>query len=218
MSLELKISGWNFCATIYGKLKWAQNFKFVAETLVQLSAATSGLSPHGNWGIQRCFVQLQLYHQCVRVSDRKSTLKCQLCEVLPQTWVPRKNESLGHIAQISPLITLFIYPASEKVKSGMSHDESSQLDTQVWILWSSQCATICAWVRHFDHAFQVEMGTECRRTQPATKCDFLWVNVVTRPQPCDDTAWGKPGRIFYGLRLLRINFQATSQQWFSQYY
>ena len=137
---------------------------------------------------------------------------------LPQTWVPGKINLCRHIAQISPFDHPSHIPCIWKFKSGMSHDESSQLDTQVWILWSSQCATMCAWVSHFDRAFQVEMGTECQRTQPATKCDFLWVNVVTRPQPCDDTAWGKPGRIFYGLRLIWINFQDTSQQWFSKYY
>ena len=38
-----------------GKLKGGQNFELLAETLVQLSPATTGLSPHGNWEHPKMF-------------------------------------------------------------------------------------------------------------------------------------------------------------------
>ena len=148
-------------------------------------------------------------------SDRKSSFKCQLCEVLPLTWVPGNINLSDILLKFPPLWSPLPYITHlKKVKSGMSHDESSQLDTQVWILWSSQCATMCAWVSHFDPAFQVEMGT----VSAYATGDKMWLFVSQcchTPRPCDDTAWGKPGRIFYGLRLLSTNFHATSQYEYS---
>ena len=93
----------------------------------------------------------------------------------------RKYKSLRHIAQISPLWSPLPYITHlKKVKSGMSHDESSQLDTQVWIVW---IVSVPPCVRESATSILLSKWKweQCQRTQLATKCDFLWVNVVTRP-------------------------------------
>ena len=56
MILEFKISGWNFSAAINGKLKWAQNLKFLAETLVlQFTASWTELRIQNFWLKLLCY-------------------------------------------------------------------------------------------------------------------------------------------------------------------
>ena len=93
----------------------------------------------------------------------------------------RKYKSLRHIAQISPLWSPLPYITHLK-KLNLAWVMMSQAN------WTHRCGysglvSVPPCVRESATSILLSKWKweQCQRTQPATKCDFLWVNVVTRP-------------------------------------